>query len=1224
MRSSFFCLLILLNTFLSYTQQLVPVLSIPHAADITHMQVSADGKYLVSVDKDSTAKIWFTKDKLLLCDIELDGKKIVSADFSPVHNTEIILATARSIITYNFKEQKKISEYFIDFPIYKIFTSLMGQSLLIFSSDYKNEIALFDLKEQLIINKVFVKYKVGLWFYFKRYFEDDNFIVSNDLNKVFLIDEQYKPVLLSLNINKSSATYNLIQLSVRPLKYFEFSKDSKVLVLSAVYPYSVSFFDAVTGNKIDSAGISDTIKIKQRKKDFIGFETNNIVYKNSTKKKELLEFYKNLNTIKVLSNPIIYQENSGSYLQIFSDKKDRFCLWDLKKQIPALSLYQQKGVLEVRVSNGRLLASKNNRLELWNIPSQKKLVTLLCAENYNHFFSGVDLSDSGNFLTAVGGNIWYCAGLHNLKNNLIDIEGLHTDSLMQSASLNILKKYNIHIDKATGSVGAVSFSVINSNTDPVEIARFINDTSIIYRDFNLNIQVTDINNNSLINFSHAGYRLSSDKKLIAFLNKETTDFALYDILKNKTLCSNKLNSLDATIKDIQDFYFLNDNRNIAFLQGNNIYLFDCISGKLIKKIYLPDIIIRYDYENLFSNRRENFDNKKYYFDDNNRLLIGSQLKDVSSKKSEYHNGNSKPEVKDNNTGYAEFVHNNDDNPDTVFKRQITFYEKDNYKNNFSLFEDGFNYYEKCIVYDTSFLFIPYKTNIVRYNIKQKKVDLYFKGHTATINSLLLSNDKKYLYSAAKDNTVRIWDASNGNLLNSIYIIDSADYISILKTGYYRCAQSIAKKLYYLNKNLGIINFSQLDIKYNRPDKILEALGNTDTALINSYKKAYEKRIKKLGIDTSSFREGFTAPEADFTNRDDAEFKQTNNTVKLQVHGIDSSYNLDRFNIWINDVPLYGLKGVNIRYKNKNVFDTTVTVALSEGDNKIETSVVNVNGIESYRSPLYIKYTPAQPEKEKIYFLGIGIDRFADSANNLQWSAKDVRDLAIHLKEKYRNAIETDTLFNENVTVSNVKALKEKLQQTSVNDKVIVAYSGHGLLSKDYDYYLSTYNINFQQPEQNGLPYDELENLLDSIPARKKLMLIDACHSGEIDKDEMQQYTAFENKQDSVKGIILKPKDSSRIGMKNSFELMQELFVNVGKSTGATIISAASGTQFAMEKSDLKNGVFTYSILEYMQQHAHATLSELRQYVNNRVPQLTQGLQQPTSRSETIDVDWNVW
>jgi hypothetical protein len=38
-------------------------------------------------------------------------------------------------------------------------------------------------------------------------------------------------------------------------------------------------------------------------------------------------------------------------------------------------------------------------------------------------------------------------------------------------------------------------------------------------------------------------------------------------------------------------------------------------------------------------------------------------------------------------------------------------------------------------------------------------------------------------------------------------------------------------------------------------------------------------------------------------------------------------------------------------------------------------------------------------------------------------------------------------------------------------------------------------------------------------------------------------------------------------------------------------------QLAQERGDLKNGVFTYSIPEYMEQLPSATVSELKNYVN---------------------------
>jgi len=497
------------------------------------------------------------------------------------------------------------------------------------------------------------------------------------------------------------------------------------------------------------------------------------------------------------------------------------------------------------------------------------------------------------------------------------------------------------------------------------------------------------------------------------------------------------------------------------------------------------------------------------------------------------------------------------------------------------------------------------------------------AHSNMVNNANFSPDNKTIITCSSDNTAKVWNTVDGKLIYTFFVVDSADYFILSPQGYYLTTPAASKLLHYVSKGAKVITFEQLDVKYNRPDKVLEAIGNTDTALIKSYRKAYEKRIKKLGIDTTAFRDGYSVPEADFVNRDVVGYEQIAGMLTLHIKGNDSIYKLERFNIWVNEAPIFGQRGINIRRRNKNDFDTTINIRLSQGENRIETSIINVNGTESYRMPLSVNYIPRIKQKEMLRFIGIGIDRFVDNKYNLQYSSKDIRDLSKKLKEKYKENIIIDTLFNENVTVSNVKALKQKLLQTTENDKVIVAYSGHGMLSKDYDYYLSTYSVNFDKPEENGLPYDELENLLDSIPARKKLMLIDACHSGEVDKEDLITLKATPDS--LIKG--LKPvayKKEGQLGLKNSFELMQSLFVNVGKSTGATIISAAAGTQFALERNDLKNGVFTYSILEAMNKYPEMKISELKTIVGKRVEELTKGLQKPTSRNETIAVDWNVW
>lgn len=512
------------------------------------------------------------------------------------------------------------------------------------------------------------------------------------------------------------------------------------------------------------------------------------------------------------------------------------------------------------------------------------------------------------------------------------------------------------------------------------------------------------------------------------------------------------------------------------------------------------------------------------------------------------------------------------------------------------------------------------------------------------NNLVVSSNSKKMATALNDHTVKIWDKANEKSIFTLIPLDSFDYINLVDGGYYKSTTGAAKLLHYVTPDLKIISFEQLDVKYNRPDKVLQALGNTDSGMIRSYYNAYVKRIEKLGIDTSSFKDDYNVPVAEIVNRDQVAAIQENDLLQIHIKATDSKYKLDRFNGWINEVPLFGMKGVNIRNLNKNKLDTVLTITLSGGDNRIEVSVTNSNGMESYRMPLQVKYThdiasniysqQLVVDTTKVYFIGVGINEFADSHYNLKWCVQDIRDLTKSMRNMYGSRlIIVDTLYNERATRTNIRNLKKKLFSSGVNDQVIFSYSGHGLLSKDYDYYLSSYTVNFKDPEQGGIPYDEIENMLDSIPARKKILLLDACNSGEVDKDEMKKIQSasgvLANNQTTInatgRGVeVINTDSTSSLGLQNSFELMQSLFVNVGKGTGAVIIAAAGGVQFAQERNELGHGVFTYSVIEAMKNHDLMKVSELKKYVGDKVVELTNGLQKPTTRNEPVAMDWDVW
>ena len=104
-----------------------------------------------------------------------------------------------------------------------------------------------------------------------------------------------------------------------------------------------------------------------------------------------------------------------------------------------------------------------------------------------------------------------------------------------------------------------------------------------------------------------------------------------------------------------------------------------------------------------------------------------------------------------------------------------------------------------------------------------------------------------------------------------------------------------------------------------------------------------------------------------------------------------------------------------------------------------------------------------------------------------------------------------------------------------------------------------------------------------------------------------------------------------MGLKNSFELMQLLFADLKRGTGAMVISSASGVEFAYEGEQWKNGVFTYALLEGLKTgncdlngDGNILVSEIREYVIDKVSELTNGNQNPTSRKENLEYDFSAW
>jgi WD40 repeat protein len=528
------------------------------------------------------------------------------------------------------------------------------------------------------------------------------------------------------------------------------------------------------------------------------------------------------------------------------------------------------------------------------------------------------------------------------------------------------------------------------------------------------------------------------------------------------------------------------------------------------------------------------------------------------------------------------------------------------------------------------------------------VDVYNKknGHISGITGAVHDKTFNRLITSSMDATIKVWDLGTKKLVVTIIPVDKNKRIFITADNYYFAPKNSLDAIGF-KQGINFYPLEQFDLKFNRPDIVLSQLKNPDTLLIKMYKNAYEKRLKKSGFDEKMFSADWHTPEMEILNSEEFGYTIDKPQMQLKISGSDSKYKLDRLNIWINDVPLYGTNGMSLRSEISDTVVKTLTIPLSAGNNRIQVSCMNEKGVESLKRSVDIAYNSPVTVKPDLYVIAMSVSEYQDNRYNLQYAVKDGKDIANmfnpqSVRQEEFNAVHFDTLFNKMATKENFFKIKNRLLNSKADDQVVVFVSGHGLLNKDLDFYFATYDIDFSNPEKRGISFDDMEHLLDSIPARKKLMMMDACHSGEVDKAEPSTFVAqnIESTSDitfrgnikeyNFKGVNATATQSGT-NLNSSFELMQELFAGLDKGTGTVVISAAAGKGYALESSKWNNGVFTYSIINGLKNKAadknkdkKITISELKNYSISQVEQLTGGNQKPTARREALGIDWRIW
>lgn len=229
----------------------------------------------------------------------------------------------------------------------------------------------------------------------------------------------------------------------------------------------------------------------------------------------------------------------------------------------------------------------------------------------------------------------------------------------------------------------------------------------------------------------------------------------------------------------------------------------------------------------------------------------------------------------------------------------------------------------------------------------------------------------------------------------------------------------------------------------------------------------------------------------------------------------------------------------------------------------------------------------------LYALIVGVSKYRHpDIAKLKLADKDARDLAAFLgtqRELFRK-IHLKLLVNEQATQQEVnKQLLQELRLAGKNDTVVLFFAGHGAddPNKPGDFFFFAHDSDPKSPEATAINMSG-SRFMERLDSKRVLLIADACHSG--------GFASYKTR--------------------STEPALQKFMRQMKESEGRLVLSASRGDEVAIEKTEMRNGIFTHYLLEGLKGAADSNgdgviaVQELYNYVYEKTKDKTRGIQHP--------------